>query len=535
MASDRKVELYDTTLRDGTQGEGISLSVEDKLRITRKLDELGIPYVEGGWPGSNPKDAEYFVRAQGLTLRNAVVAAFAMTRRPDVTPEQDASIRALLDAQTRVVTLVGKSWDLHVTQVVETTLEENLRMIQDSIRFLKAKGRRVFYDAEHYFDGFKANQEYALQCLRAADEAGAERIILCDTNGGGMPWEVRDVVKRSLQTVKTPLGIHCHNDCELAVGNSLAAVEAGVFQVQGTVNGYGERCGNANLVSIIPNLKLKMDISCLTDAQLASLTEVSRFVSEIANQSPNAFQPYVGASAFSHKAGLHASAVAKVEHSYQHIDPLLVGNTKRVLVSELAGRGNILAKARELFPDVPLHGEQARRILDQIKEQESKGFQYEGAEASFELLVRRAVGSLHPHFELVDFLVLVEKRRRLPTLADVNGEVLSDAMVKVRVAGETSVVAAEGNGPVNALDAALRQALLRVYPSLAAVKLVDYKVRIVNETEGTGAKVRVLIESTDGERSWRTVGCSANIIEASWMALADSLEYWLLKREVESA
>ena len=522
------VELYDTTLRDGTQAEGISLSVEDKVRIAHKLDELGVRYIEGGWPGSNPKDAEFFERAKGLGLKNATMAAFSSTRKADTPVEKDANIAALLDSGVTVATLVGKSWDLHVTDVLETSLEENLNMIADSVSYLKSKGLSVIYDAEHFFDGYKANPEYALQSIRAAARAGAERIVLCDTNGGALPSEIGAIVSEVAKEVDTPLGIHCHNDSDMAVANTLAAVSAGAVQVQGTINGIGERCGNANLVSVIATMKLKMGVDCVTDEQLAKLKEVSTFVNETANRAPNPFQPYVGDSAFTHKGGLHAAAVAKVESSYQHIAPNSVGNMKRVVVSELSGRSNILSKAREMGIDLPPGGEVIKKVLAQVKEQESRGYVYEGAEASFDMLVRRAMPGYHTPFELVDFMVVVEKRRRTPVRTD-PGETLSEAMVKVSVDGSTIHTAAEGNGPVNALDEALRRALVQFYPTLAAIKLVDYKVRIVDETQGTEASVRVIIESTDGERHWSTVGCSTNVIDASWLALVDSLEYWLLK------
>lgn len=527
------IYLYDCTLRDGAQMEGISFSVEDKIKIARRLDELGIHYIEGGWPGANPKDAEFFVKARGLSLSHAALVAFGSTRRPKTKVETDPNIQALVDGRTKVVTLVGKSWDLHVTRLLETTLEENLHMIADSIRYLKGMGRTVFYDAEHFFDGYKARPEYAIQTIKVAAEAGADCVILCDTNGGALPKEVAAAVAAAKEACSAPLGIHAHNDGELAVANTLVAVRAGVVQVQGTINGYGERCGNANLCSIIPTLKLKMGVDCISGEQLAKLSEIARYVSELANMSPNPHSPYVGASAFTHKAGLHVSGMMKAEESYQHIDPALVGNRKRVLVSELSGKSNVIYKARERGLDVALQGEQARKIVEHIKFLESRGFQYDGAEASFDLLVLRAQPDYQPPFELVDFLVIVERRRRAPTIG--NGEeILSEATVKVRVGGEMIHTAAEGNGPVNALDAALRKALLQFYPSLAAVKLVDYKVRILDETAGTGAQVRVLIESTDGEHEWRTVGSSTNIIEASWLALADSLEYWLLVRAGES-
>ncbi len=528
-----QLQLYDTTLRDGAQREGISFTVEDKLKITRKLDELGIHFIEGGWPGSNPKDDEFFARARSLSLSNAILVAFGSTRRPNIEADSDTNLRALVAAGTRVVTLVGKSWDLHVTGVLETTLEENLRMIADSIRYLKSKGLRVFFDAEHFFDGYKANPDYALRTVQAAAEAGSEVVILCDTNGGAMPGEITGAFGAALRAAPVPLGIHAHNDGELAVANTLSAVQAGATQVQGTINGYGERCGNANLCSVIPTLKLKMGIDCITDEQLAKLTEVSRYVSEIANLSPDAYLPYVGASAFTHKAGLHVSGMAKNEQSYQHIDPELVGNRGRVVVSELSGRGSIIYKARERGLALPPDSEQVRRVLEHIKSMESRGFQYDIAEASFELLIRRAQPDYKPPFELVDFMVVVEKRRRPPTVA--GEEMLAEAVVKVSVGDRLMHTAAEGNGPVNALDAALRKALVQFYPSLSGVKLIDYKVRALDETEGTASRVRVLIESSDGEHEWRTVGSSTNIIEASWLALADSLEYWLIKKGARSS
>ena len=523
MAS--SIQVYDTTLRDGTQGEGVSFSVEDKLQIVRKLDELGIHYVEGGWPGSNPKDAEFFKQARGLSLSRALLAAFGSTCRPKGRPESDPNLLELLNAGTRVVTIVGKSWDLHVNRVLETTLNENLRIIRESVAFLKSKGLTVFYDAEHFFDGFKANAHYALSAIKAAAEGGADCIILCDTNGGSLPSQVSEVFQRASESVATPLGIHAHNDGELAVANSLAAVRSGAAQVQGTMNGYGERCGNANLCSIIPNLMLKMGYACLDDGQLARLTEVSRYVSELANLSHNPQLPYVGASAFAHKGGLHVAATIKCEESYQHINPAQVGNTQRVLISELSGRGNIMYKARELGL-ASLPKARAQAVLARVKDLESKGFQFEGAEASFQLLMVRSQEDYRPPFELVDFMVVVEKHRRPSRRAE---ETLSEAMVKVRVGDAEVHTAAEGKGPVNALDQALRKALTQFYPVVAQVRLSDYKVRILNEGAGTEAQIRVLIESRAGDEAWNTVGSSANIIDASWLALADSLEYWLLK------
>ncbi len=521
------VQLYDTTLRDGVQSEGISFSVVDKLHIAQKLDELGIHYIEGGWPGSNPKDAEFFDTARSLSFTHSVLVAFGSTRYPTSKVEEDANLLALTSAGVKLVTIVGKSSELQVTHVLETTLDENLSMIADSIRYLRTKGLTVFFDAEHFFDGFKANPTYALRTLETAAEAGAECLILCDTNGGALPDEIVAAVEAAGELTTVPLGIHTHNDSELAVANSLAAVQAGVTQVQGTINGYGERCGNANLCSIIPALKLKMGIDCVTDAQLARLSEVSHYVSEAANLVPDPYAPYVGLSAFSHKGGLHVSALSKWTESYQHIDPARVGNQKRVVVSELSGKKNIMYKARELGLELSPQGKEVRELLEQVKFLESRGFQYDNAEASFELLLHRAKPDYKSPFELVDFMVVVETKRRPSTRK--TEEMMSEAIVKVKVGNEIMHTAAEGNGPVNALDQALRKALLQFYPSLAQVKLIDYKVRILEESTGTESQIRVLIESSDGVNEWRTVGGSTNIIEASWLALADSLEYWLMK------
>ncbi|MBI4202030.1 MAG: citramalate synthase, partial [Chloroflexi bacterium] len=506
--------------------EGISLSVEDKLKITRKLDELGVAFIEGGWPGSNPKDGEYFQRVRSMPLRHATITAFGSTRRAGVSAEQDANLRALVASEAPVLTLVGKSWDLHVTHVLETSLEENLAMIADSVSYARGRGRRVFFDAEHFFDGFKANREYALHCLRASVEAGVETVILCDTNGGTLPHEVRDIVTQVRNSLDTPLGIHSHNDCDVAVANTLAAVQAGATQVQGTINGYGERCGNANLLSIVANLSLKLGIPCLAEEQLAMLTEVHRYVSEVVNLPPHGTQPFVGNSAFSHKGGLHGSAVIKLEDSYQHIKPALVGNNMRMLVSELAGRGNITYKLREMGLERSVPPQRIAALAEEIKAKESLGYQYEGAEASFELLVRRALNGYAKAFELVDYLIIVDRQRGQH---DGGSDPLAEATIKVRVGSEVRHTAAMGNGPVNALDAALRKALLQDFPSLSVVRLVDYKVRVVDQGSGTGATVRVLIESTDGQHSWQTVGASPNIIEASWLAVGDSLENWLLR------
>ena len=525
MPTDR-VQLYDTTLRDGSQMEGISLSVEDKVRITRKLDELGIAWIEGGFPGSNPKDAEYFRRLRSVQLQNAKVSAFGGTRKPNLTCETDANIQSLVAAETPGVTLVGKASLFQVRSVLETSAEENLAMISDTVRYFKQLGKHVFFDAEHFFDGFADDPDYSLQCLLTAARAGADALVLCDTNGGMTTRQMLHAIDAVQQ--RSPdhrLGIHCHNDAGLAVANSLAAVEAGVWQVQGCVNGYGERCGNADILTILANLKLKLGVDVIDDEQLARLTEVSHYVSELANLVPDAQAPYVGASAFAHKAGYHVAGMMKDERAYQHIDPALVGNSSRVLVSDLAGQRNLLMKLQERAIDYPFSQEEIRRLLDTVKEKESRGYQYEGAEASFELLVRRTLPGYRSPFELEDF-VIVERRRAAHERTELN-EMLAEAMVKIRVDGTLHHTASEGNGPVNALDAAARKALVAAHPHVADVQLVDYKVRILDSQAATAARVRVLIESTDGNRYWTTVGSSTDIIEASWLALADALEYAL--------
>jgi len=542
-----EIQIYDTTLRDGMQREGISFSVGDKLKIAQKLDEIGIHFIEGGWPSSNPKDSQFFTKAQDLTLSHAVLCSFGSTRRPNTKAEDDPNLHALVDSGTGVATLVGKSSDVQVTRALRISLEENLDMIGDSIRYLRLNGLRVFYDAEHFFDGCKAYAKYSLATLQRAEEAGAECIILCDTNGGSLPHEIAQAMVTARKAVSIPLGIHAHNDSEVAVANTLVAVQSGAVHVQGTINGYGERCGNANLCSVITALQLKMGIHCLSPQQLAKLTEVSHFVSEIANLSHDPYQPYTGTSAFTHKGGIHVSAVAKQEDTYQHIAPELVGNCTKVTVSELSGVSNIIYKAKECGIQIPTEGKQARQILNQIKFLESMGFQYEGADASFELLVRRTNPNYHPPFELVDFMVVVEKRRRFPTIGfsqnksnftNSDGsfpvssglqEILSEATIKVKVGEDIIHTAAEGNGPVNALDNALRKALVQFYPKISVIKLTDYKVRILEGNTGTESLVRVLIESSAVQCQWRTVGSSTDIIQASWLALADSLEYWLIK------
>jgi 2-isopropylmalate synthase len=521
------IVLYDTTLRDGAQREGISFSAEDKAKIAQRLDRLGIAYVEGGWPGSNPKDMAFFERVPALQLAQARVTAFGSTRRAGTAADDDANIRALVATGTPAVAVFGKSWDLHVEHVLHTTPDENLRMIADSVRYLKARGREVIYDAEHFFDGYAADPAYALRTLAAAAEAGADVLVLCETNGGALPSTVARVVAEVRAATTVPLGIHAHNDGELAVANTLVAVEQGTHHVQGTINGYGERCGNANLCSIIPTLQLKMGLPCVSEEQLRSLAEAARYVSEVANLRLFPHQPYVGRSAFAHKGGMHVNALLKCEESYQHVDPARVGNRKRVVVSELSGKSNIDYKVEEFGLAPAGDAGETRQVLQRIKELESQGFQFEGAEGSVELLIRRTQPGYEPPFELLDFHVLIRNGRGGPDPM-AGGNMAAEATVKVRVGDQVMHTAADGNGPVNALDAAVRKALLPFYPGLADVHLTDYKVRILDGEAGTAAQTRVLIDSSDGRRAWSTVGSSTNIIEASWQALVDSLEYALL-------
>jgi 2-isopropylmalate synthase len=510
------IQIYDTTLRDGTQREGISLSCEDKLRIARRLDELGVSFIEGGWPGSNPKDAEFFDRAKAMKWQHALIAAFGSTCRVGGGPEDDANIKALLDSGAPVCTVVGKTWNLHVTEVLRTTLEENLRIIEKSLAYLKAQGRRVIYDAEHFFDGYRADSKYALETLRAGIRGGAETLVLCDTNGGSMPWQIGEIVRKVSAELKHPLGVHAHNDSETAVANSLAAVDAGAIQIQGTINGYGERCGNANLCSCIPSLELKLGQECLPAGKLRTLYEVAHYVAEIANLAADEHSPYVGKSAFAHKGGIHVAAMRRSAVSYQHVEPEQVGNQMRVVVSELSGRGNLLSKAEEfgLDPKADIGS-----VLNEIKALEARGFSFEAAEASVALLMKRQEPGYKSPFELIDFLVNTEHRT--------GRGIFAEAMVKVRVDGEVLHTAAEGDGPVDALDAALRKALVARYPEIKDVRLTDFKVRILDPTTGTGAITRVLIDSQRGTKRWSTVGASTNIIEASWRALADAVEYGL--------
>lgn len=513
-----QVFIYDCTLRDGTQAENIALGVRDKLHIAEKLDEFGIHYIEGGWPGSNPKDAEFFEHAAGMTWKNAKIAAFGSTRHWKNKVEEDGNIRALLDAETPVVTLVGKSWDFHVSQALKITLDQNLQIVSESIAYLKDKGREVVFDAEHFFDGYKANPEYALKVISVARDAGADWIVLCDTNGGSLPSLITESSAR-VCALADKVGIHTHNDSELAVANSLASVEAGSTMVQGTMNGYGERVGNANLTSIIPNLELKMNRNTVGREKLAELTALSFFVSETANvRLPNTL-PFVGKSAFAHKGGIHVSAILKDNRTYEHIVPEVVGNSRRVLVSDLSGKSNLLYKIRE-SGDFDPEKLDLTPLLKHIKKMEYEGYQFEGAEASFKLLVNHFTKGLTEPFKVNGFRIIVDQMT--------NGDFVSEATVKVAVDEEIEHTASEGNGPVNALDLAVKKALGRFYPEILEIHLVDYKVRVLGSRDGTAAKVRVLIESTDGKSSWTTVGVSSNVIEASWLAIIDSLLYKLV-------
>ncbi len=520
----KRIAIYDTTLRDGAQGEGVSFSGQGKLRVARRLDEFGVDYIEGGFAASNPKDMEFFDEIRREPLKHAKVAAFGSTRRANTPVAEDAGVQAMLAAGTPVVTFFGKSWLLHVTEVLRTTPEENLRMIADTVAFFKERGKEVIYDAEHFFDGCKDNRDYALATIRAAREAGADVVTLCDTNGGALPHEIAEMTASAVVAVGGVVGIHAHNDGELGVANSLAAVRAGAAHVQGTINGYGERCGNANLCSIIPNLALKMGLACLRQHSLAQLREVSQFVDEMADIRSNPKAPFVGQSAFAHKAGMHVDAVRKVAKSFEHLDPALVGNQRRVLVSELSGASNIFLKAVEMGLSLTKSSPEVKAILRELERQEKEGYEFEAAEASFKLLVQKVLKAHKPFFELDGFRVIVEKRSR-------SEPCISEATIKLRVNGEPEHTAAEGDGPVDALDHALRKALTRFFPEIAKVHLTDYHVRIIDPEEATAAKTRVLIESSDGHESWGTVGVSGNIIEASWEALVDSVEYKVFLEE----
>ena len=516
------LEIYDTTLRDGAQAEDVSFSADDKVMVARRLDDLGVQFIEGGWPGANPKDIEFFRMIKETPLKQATVVAFGSTRKASNAVHADSNIQALLQAEPKVITLFGKTWSLHVTDALGIPLAVNLDIIGDSVAYLRSKNRRVFYDAEHFFDGYKTNPEYAIQTIKRAVEAGAERIILCDTNGGTMPWEIKDICRVVQRECPVPLGIHAHNDCEMAVANSLVAIEMGILQVQGTINGIGERCGNANLCSIIPNLQLKMKRPALGE-RLHHLKEVSGFVTEIANLMPNKHQPYVGDSAFAHKGGVHIHAVLKNPATYEHIVPSLVGNRQRMLVSDHAGRSGLLEKVEAYGIKLSKDDDHSKvqELMATLKQRENEGYQFEGAEGSFELLMRKAMGTHQASFQLLGFRVIVEKKQA-------HGHSGSEATVMVKVGEVIEQASAQGAGPVNALDHALRKALEKFYPQLREVRLLDYKVRVLSANRGTESKVRVLIESGDHKDKWGTVGVSENIMEASWQALADSIEYKLL-------
>ncbi len=518
----QRVAIYDTTLRDGCQAEGVAFSVEDKLRIARRLDQIGVAYIEGGWPNeTNPRDREFFQRAADIEWQTARIAAFGSTRRANIAPEDDQQLQELIASRAPVITIVGKSWDFHATDVLRVSLDENLRMIEDTIAYLKDQCEEVIFDAEHFFDGYRADAEYAMECLRAADRAGADALVLCDTNGGALPDAIRQIVATVKVEFDTLLGIHCHSDAGVAVANSIAAVQAGCSQVQGTINGYGERAGNTNLCVIIPNLELKLGMRCLPEGNLAQLTELAHFTSEIANLPPDNRQPYVGTSAFAHKGGMHANAVLKNPTSFEHVEPETIGNDRRILVSDSSGSSTIVHKLREIWPDLQRDDPLVRQVLDRIKHLEKDGYEFEAAEASFELLAKRLKEGLSPPFNLHGYRVTIYK-------ADENSEPYCEATVKVGVGDKDVHTAGEGTGPVNALDNALRKALTELFPKLTDFSLTDYKVRVLRADEGTAAAVRVLIETSNGEKSWGTVGVHENIIEASWQAIIDSLIYGLL-------
>ncbi|MGL5794338.1 MAG: citramalate synthase [Waterburya sp.] len=521
--------IYDTTLRDGAQGEGISLSLDDKLKIARKLDKMGVPLIEGGWPGANPKDVQFFWQLQEEPLQNSELVAFCSTRRPHVVASEDQMLQAILAAGTRWVTIFGKSWDLHVTETLKTSLEENLAMIRETIEYLRSQGRKVIYDAEHWFDGYKHNSEYALKTLKTALEAGAEWLVLCDTNGGTLPHEVSEIIAEimaalpELNTEPTKLGIHTHNDAGTAVANAIAAVRAGATMVQGTINGYGERCGNANLCTLIPNLQLKLGYRCLGDQQLAQLSPTSRMISEIVNLAPDDHAPFVGRSAFAHKAGIHVSAVEKNPLTYEHIQPELIGNQRRIVISDQSGLSNVLHYAAKFGINLSKQDVTCRQILDKLKKLENEGYQFEAAEASFELLMRSILEPGKELFILQGFQVHCDIQQKIDNPAS-----KALATIKVEVDGKNLLEVAEGNGPVAALDSALRKALVKFYPQIADFYLADYKVRILDGGAGTAAKTRVLVESSNGVERWTTIGVSVNILDASYQAVVEGMEYGLL-------
>jgi 2-isopropylmalate synthase len=521
----KKIAVFDSTLRDGAQAEGVSFSVEDKIKIVKALDELGVGYVEAGNPGSNPKDLEFFERIKGLNLNNTVIAAFGSTRRRGISPSDDSNIQALLAANTSVVAIFGKSWDFHVTDIINATLTENTEMIYDTIAYLKEHGKYVVFDAEHFFDGYKNNSEYAMKTLNAAVQAGADCLCLCDTNGGAFPNEVYDITKTVVDEFGVTVGIHAHNDCGMAVANAVMAVKAGAQHVQGTFTGFGERCGNTNLSTLIPDLQVKLDYSCIPEENMVKLTHTAREVSEIANLKLPIREPFVGKCAFAHKGGMHIDGVCKNSKSFEHIDPSIVGNERKFLTSEVAGRTTILSAIHKVSPNIEKNSPETSLIIDRLKELEYEGYQFEGADGAFELLIRKTLGKYKPFFELESFKIINE---HIP-LDGVEDEKTATAMIKVIVDGQSEITAAEGDGPVNALDKALRKALEVFYPALSEVHLTDYKVRVLDSNSATASKVRVLIESSDGKESWTTVGVSKDIIEASWIALVDSIEYKLIK------
>lgn len=519
-----QIHAYDSTLRDGAQAQGISYSVDDKIKIVERLDQLGISYIEAGNPGSNPKDLEFFKRVGELKLTHARIIAFGSTRKVGIAVEDDNNVKSLLKAGTQAVAIFGKSWDYQVTDILRTTLEENLAMIGDTIAFFKGEGKEVVFDAEHFFDGYRFNPEYAMQSLAAAAKAGADCLVLCDTNGGTFPDVVRKVTELvAAEFPGTAIGIHCHNDCEMAVANSVAAVQAGATQVQGTINGIGERCGNANLCAIIPNIQLKLGLDCLPNGNLVHLTSTARYVSEIANMPLNDKAAYVGNDAFAHKGGMHIDAVNKNPVSYEHVNPEMVGNNRRILMSEVAGRSTLLAKINLVDPTLTKDSPETQKIVDRLKELEHEGYQFETAESSFELIVRKLLGKFQPSFDLKAFRVIVNE----PAIDGEN----SSAMIKIAVDGENEISAAEGDGPINALDKAMRRALERFYPAIREMKLTDYKVRVLDSDKATAAKVRVLIESADRFGSWTTIGVSTDVIDASWQALVDAIEYKLVREQ----
>lgn len=517
----KKVLIYDSTLRDGAQAQGISFSIEDKLKIVDRLDRLGVSYIEAGNPGSNPKDLEFFERVGKIKLKHAKVIAFGSTRRVNIPVDEDANVKSLLKADTPAIAIFGKSWDFHVTDILKTTLDENLKMIYDTISFFKSKNKEVVFDAEHFFDGYKANPDYAMKSLKAAFDAGADSLCLCDTNGGSFPNEVYEITSKVVNEFKADIGIHCHNDTGMAVANSIMAVQAGAVQIQGTMNGFGERSGNANLCTIIPNLQLKSEYECIPEENISDLTAAARYVSEVANVIHDERAPYVGRFAFAHKAGMHADAVNKNSTAYEHISPEAVGNERLFLMSEVAGRSAVLNLINNIDNTITKDSPQTKVILEKLKELEFKGYQYEGAESSFELVIRKVLGKYQQFFELGEFKVVVNE----PSVSSAN----SSAMIKIKVDGQNEITADEGDGPVNALDKAVRKALERFYPQISEMKLTDYKVRVLDSNSATAAKVRVLIESTDGKEVWTTIGVSTDIIEASWQALVDSIEYKLIK------